>query len=471
MDVEGRSDTSGRWAELVEPGRRGPVTVLAAGVLLFAVDTYVTASLLPTAVAEIGGEAFYSWVTTIYLLAAVVSSVLLSRVLAATSPTRAYVLGLGAFGAGSLVDALSPTMPVLLAGRALQGAGGGLIAAMSYALIRTTLPRRTWTRASAVISMMWGVGLLVGPALGGLFAEIGQWRWAFGVLVVSTLVVGAGVPSALRRSAGRPPIPSGPFPLGSVLLVGGSAAVLSVSGLGRDVRLAAGGLVAALVLLVAFVAHERRTVTTGRGTGVLPAAVFRRGSPLRAVYLTAAVLVGASAVEAFVPLFGQRLGSLSPLVAGFLGTALAAGWVTGEVASAGARRPRGAVTVGPVLLVAGLALAGVTQSADASGALVAVWAAGLAVAGVGIGMAWPHLAAAAMDAADPDDAGEGDKASGAVTTVQMLAVAVGASLAGVAVGLGEPDPATSARLLFAALGAVSLVAVVSALKARRGTVS
>lgn len=78
----GPPSTSVRWAELVAPGRRGPVTLLAAGVLLYAVDSYVVASLLPSAIAEIGGERFYAWVTTIYLLTGVVASVLVSRVLA-----------------------------------------------------------------------------------------------------------------------------------------------------------------------------------------------------------------------------------------------------------------------------------------------------------------------------------------------------------------------------------------------------
>ena len=463
------ADVPGRWAELVEPGRRGPVAVLAAGVLLFAVDTYVTASLLPSAVADIGGEAFYAWVTTIYLLAALVAAVLLSRLLAVATPTRAFLLALAAFGLGSLIDALSPSMAVLLVGRAVQGAGGGLMSAMSYALIRTAMPRRLWTRASAVISMMWGVGLLVGPALGGVFAELGVWRVAFAVLAVGAVAVALGVPSALRRTAGRPPTARGAFPVVSVLLVGGSAGALSLSGLGRDVRLAGVGLVAAAALLVSFVAHERRLVRTGRPAGVLPVAVLDRRSPSWAVFATIAVLVGDSAVEAFVPLFGQRLGNLPPLVAGFLGTCLAAGWVVGEIASAGVRRPRLAVVLGPVLLVAGLAVGALTQAADALGPRTVVWAAALAVGGAGIGVAWPHLAAAAMGAAEPDDAGEGDKASAAVSTVQMLAVAIGASLAGVAVGLGEPDPASSARLLYAALAAVAVAGVATAVRARWAT--
>ncbi|GAA4841313.1 MFS transporter [Actinomycetospora corticicola] len=454
---------------MLAPGRRGAVGVLCGGVLLFAVDTYVTASLLPSAVAEIGGERFYSWVVTVYLLPAVVTSALTGRALATWSARRAYLLALLAFGVGTAIDAVAPSMAVLLLGRAVQGTGGGLLAGLAYALIRTALPRELWTRGSAAISAMWGVGLLVGPVLGGVFAEAGLWRGAFVTMVVVTVVVALGVPAGLRRAAARPPSVRTPFPLLSVLLVGAAAAVLSVSGLavsgsGADTRglvVAGGGIVVALALLVALVAHERRP----GAARVLPLATFTRGGPLAAVYVTAAVLIGVSAVEAFVPLFGQRLGGLSPVWAGFLGVALACGWVVGEMTSASVGRGRLAVGIGPVLGVAGFALLTLTQSTGA----VPLWAFGLVLAGLGVGVAWPHLAAGAMaggTAADgTEDDGEGDRASAAITMIQMLAVALGAAFAGVGVALGR-DTAASATLLYGGMGIVAVLGTVTALRAR-----
>ena len=352
MDVveRGVDISTGSWRDLLASGRRGTVAVLCGGVLLFATDTYVTASLLPSAVAEIGGERFYAWVTTVYLLTAVVASALVGRLLAAWPARRAYVIALAAFGIGTAIDAVAPDMAVLLVGRAVQGVGGGLLAGLAYALIRTALPRRLWTRASASISAMWGVGLLVGPTLGGLFAELGRWRLAFVALVVVTVAVAAGVPAGLRRSARTPAASPGPFPLASVLLVGGAAAVLSVSGLavsgdgvsGRGIAVALGGLVVAMGLLVGLVVVERRA--GDGGARVLPSATFRRGGGFAALYLTVAVMMGVSAVEAFVPLFGQRLGGLEPVTAGFLGVALACGWVAGEMVSASVGRARACVT-------------------------------------------------------------------------------------------------------------------------------
>ncbi|MFC5139607.1 MFS transporter [Actinomycetospora rhizophila] len=461
-------EQGGSWAQMVAPGRRGAVTVLAGGTLMFAIDTYVTASLLPSAVAEIGGASFYAWPTTLFLLAAVVASSLTSRVLATVPAARAYLAALGVFALGALVDALAPSMAVLLAGRVVQGLGGGLLAAMGYALIRVTLPRTLWTRGSAVIAAMWGVALIVGPGLGGVLAEAGQWRWAFGALVIGSLVIAAIVPSALRRA--RAPISPGPFPVGSVLLVGAAAAVLSVAGLAATPLVAGLGLLLALALLVLFVVHERRT-----SAAVLPRATFRPGSPLRWIYGLMAVLVGVSGVEAFVPLVGQQVAGLTPVLAGFLGVALGAGWVLGEMVSASAGRARPRVLAGPVLLAAGTVLVAVSLLTFDGPVGVVLWAVGLLAGGAGIGTAWPHLAASAIGGADPSpgseaaqDESEADKASAAVTTVQMLAVSVGTALGGVGLALGGTDPLASARWLFATFAIVAVVGALAARPASRG---
>jgi hypothetical protein len=288
--------------------------------------------------------------------------------------------------------------------------------------------------------------------------------------------------SALRRA--RPRIEPGPFPSGSVLLVGAAAGVLSVAGLVADLRVAAAGLLVAVVLLVAFVVHERRS-----DAGILPAATFRPGSPLRWIYGVSAALVGLSSIEVFVPLFGQRIAGLTPVWAGFLGVALGAGWVSGEVISASARRPRGRVQLGPGLLAAGLVVVTLALVTTSGAWTTALWVVGLVAGGVGIGTAWPHLAAAAIGGADapgpdarpdgpadarpdgtptapPDDEAasrEGDKASAAVTTVQMLATALGAALGGALITLGGPEPLGSARWLS---GAFAVLAVAGALAAR-----
>ena len=113
-----------------------------------------------------------------------------------------YLTGLAVFGVASLLCGMAPNMGVLIAGRALQGVAGGLLAGLGYAVINAALPRALWTRGAALVSAMWGVATVVGPATGGLFAQFGLWRWAFVAMAILAALMAMLVPIALRR-AGR----------------------------------------------------------------------------------------------------------------------------------------------------------------------------------------------------------------------------------------------------------------------------
>ena len=170
------SGTTGSWRELLGPRNLGTSAVLAGGVALYATNEFLTISLMPSAVADIGGHRLYAWVTTMYLVASVVAATTVHSTLIRLGPRWSYLFALSVFGAGSLVCTAAPTMELLLVGRTVQGLGGGLLAGLGYAVINAALPNRLWTKASALVSAMWGVGTLLGPAAGGLFAQFGSWR-------------------------------------------------------------------------------------------------------------------------------------------------------------------------------------------------------------------------------------------------------------------------------------------------------
>jgi MFS family permease len=459
MTVSERSSGTGSWAELLGRRHLGATIVLAGGVALYAINVYVTTSLLPTAVGEIGGERLYAWNTTVFLLASVAAAVLVGTLLASAGSRGAYLLALGLFLAGTVVCAVAPTMAVLLVGRAVQGAGGGLLAGLGYALIRAALPAHLWTRASALVSAMWGVGTFVGPALGGAFAEFGSWRGAFVALAVATVLVGAVVPRALAGA--RTEAAPEPVPLVALVLLASAALVVSVASVIATPLVGVAGVLLGLALIAAFVGYDRRARVR-----VLPAATYRGPSRLRWIYATLALLAMSSMVEAFIPLFGQRLAGLPPLAAGFLGAALALGWTAGELSSASAVRAvtiRRIIIAGPVVVGVGLLLAAVTVRAAPGGWLLAGWVLAFLITGAGTGIAWPHLSTAAMTSVS--DPSEGNKASAAINTVQLVANAFAAALTGLAVNLGEPDTTTSARYLF---GSFALLGVLGLAAAARG---
>ncbi|UNT00710.1 MFS transporter [Streptomyces tubbatahanensis] len=450
------SRSVGSWREL--GSHLGTVVVLAGGVLVGAINIYLAASLLPTAVADIGGERLYAWNMTVFLIGQVVATMLVSWTLAKSGNIGAYLLGFGVFAAGSALCAASPVMPVLLVGRGVQGLGAGLLTGLGFALIHSALPQRLWVRGTALISAMFGLGNFVGPALGGLFAQFGSWRSAFVVLALGSVVLASLVPKGLPRNGGAGDAPV-PVALRSLLLVVGTAGAVSVAGVISDALVRVALLALALALVWAFVRTEKRT-----SVRVLPRPAYQAGSTLRWVYLTIALLASGVAVETFLPLFGQRLGGLPPLAAGFFGAALSLGWSLTQVVSSSAHRPRTVRLLrvaGPGLLAAGLAVLAMLQQRDASMLVVLVWLPVLLIAGAGIGLAMPHLSVAAMTSTT--DRQEGEKAAAAIATVLTMSTAFGAALAGLLVNVGGPSLVSSARWLllgFALLSAVGMLTAV-----------
>jgi MFS family permease len=435
-------------------------TVLAGGVLVEASNVYLTTSLLPTIVADIGGAEFYAWTMTSFLVASVVTSMLVSRLLTTRGAVVSYVLGFLLFTAGTVVCAVSPVMAVLLVGRAVQGLGGGLLAGLGYALIQRALPERLWARGSALVSAMWGVGNILGPAVGGLFGQFGGWRLAFAVLAALALGLTGLAVRAIPRTETGPSTTPVPF-TSLVLLTLAVAAVSVASVVSGPVTVVV--VVVGVVLVAWFVRHERDA-----RAGVLPKVAFESGSPLRWVYLTVVALAFGIGTEAFIPLFGQEIGGLAPLVAGFLGAALSLGWSVVQIVSANAtaaRAVRVLVIAGPVLLAAGLTGYGLVQHTMPGGMVVALWFVVLFAAGAGIGVSFPHLTVAALGAADDEE--EGAKAAAGINTVLIIASAFSAAAAGVLVNLGAPDLVASAHYLLFGFAAAAVLGVLPAMASVR----
>ncbi|WP_329127373.1 MFS transporter [Streptomyces caniferus] len=452
------SRSVGSWREL--GSHFGTVVVLAGGVLAGAVNIYLAASLLPTAVADIGGERLYAWNMTVFLTAQVVATMLVSRTLSRRGNIGSYLVGFGVFAGGSIVCAASPAMPVLLVGRGAQGLGAGLLTGLGFALIYSVLPRHLWVRGSALISAMFGLGNFIGPALGGLFAQFGSWRLAFVVLAVASGGMAAIVPRVLPRSGKAEP-EAVRLPLGSLMLVIGAAGAVSVAGILSNEVMMAVFIVLALVLVVTFAVTEKRSQVR-----VLPRPAYQAGNALRWVYLTIVFLAAGVAVETFLPLFGQHLGGLPPVAAGFFGAALSLGWSASQVVSSSARQQRTVRwlrVAGPGLLAAGLAVLALLQHPAAPLRLVIAWLPILLVAGTGIGLAMPHLSVAAM--ASTPDKEEGEKAAAAIATVLTMSTAFGAAVAGLLVNLGGPSMVTSARYLLLGFAAISALGMLTALRA------
>lgn len=442
-------------------GGRAPITVtLALGIALHAMDVFLVATVMPSVVADIGGVRYYAWVSMLYMVGSIVGAASSGPLRAAYGPRNAYVLAGAVFLAGSIACAAAPRMEVLLATRAVQGFGGGLIVAQSMALVSELYTAELRKLMLASISGMWAAAALVGPALGGALAEAGLWRGAFGVnvpiIALFSVLAAWHLPRAAARGARQP------FPVDRIALLGVGVLCVAATGQvqGMIWRLAA--VVAALALVAAAFWRDRRSAVR-----VFP----RRAASLRApvgvaygLFVTSSILH--TGITVFVPLLMQQVYHLRPLHAGYFASLLAVGWTAASLTTAhwhGAAERR-AIVGGPLLvaistfaLLWGLG----TMPPVLMGAL-------LVALGFGVGTLSIHLIAFTMQHAA---AGEESITAGSIPTVRTLGIAFGSALAGVIATLAGLSTHVAPAVVQDAVGAVYraslLVAVVQVLLAWR----
>lgn len=458
------------WAALLSGWNGVRSLALAGGVVLHAINVYIATTILPSVVSDIGGIDYYAWNTTLFVAASILGSALSARLLTSAGPRSAYVIASLVFAIGTFICASAPSMPVMLAGRLIQGLGGGFLFALSYAMIRLVFDEALWPRAMALVSGMWGVATLVGPAVGGIFAELGVWRAAFWSLIPAAVLFALLAVAVLpKRRADKGE--RSPLPLAQLVLLTSAVLAVSLGSVSSTLSWNIAGLVAAAVLTALLVATEGRARHR-----LLPEGALRITTALGALYATMSLLaVAVTSGEIFVPLFLQVLHHQSPLAAGYLAALMAAGWTLGSIASAGAtgKSIRYAILAGPILGLTGMAALAVLMPTESTGGGLAITPICLALVaiGLGVGLAWPHLLTRVFKVAS---AGEQALAAASITTVQLFATALGAALAGMVANVaGLTDPggiagtASAAGWLFGVFALAPILGVFTVLRVVR----
>ena len=447
------------WSELFRGRNAAYTLILDLGIGLHAIDVFIIATVMPEVVAEIGGVAFYTWPVMLYMVASIVGAASGGPIMAALGTRRGYAVGALAFLVGSVGCAVAPGMAHLLIARAVQGAGGGVIIALSMALVRELYPANLRTRALSTISATWGVAALLGPLVGGVFSEIGWWRGAFwvGAPVIVLFATLAWRTLPATPAAARVPA----FPLRRIALLG--AGVLGVALSGTVEPLAAR---LALVAAALFMLGQTFRLDRGAANRLFPTNPLSIANRVGVAYwMFFLISVTHSAIGVFMPLLVQVLHGGSALLAGYFNTVLALAWTSGALASSGfvGRWVRRVIVLGPLAMVCGFA----GQAVVVVGGSLPALAVFVALTGLGIGICHAHIVHWTMSAARQ---GEEGLTATSIPTVRILGVAFGAALsgmvanaAGLAAGVSEATVAAAAAwvygLFIAAPCSVALLAL------------
>ncbi len=440
------------------PGVLSPAHLLTtlgtcALVFLAAFEAMAVTTVMPLVARDLDGSALYALAFAGPLASGVIGMVLAGAWTDRRGPALPLFASTAVFALGLLVAGLAGSMPVFLAGRLIQGLGGGAINVVLYVLVARAYPAALHPKIFAAFSAAWVVPSMVGPFGAGLVAQYISWHWVFlgvVVLVVPALLL---LLPALRRLAAQPahddarPAPAGPSPEeaedgvvggelpdgtaasggeeGSRLSTGrrlAVAAVVGVAVLGLNLSVETGPWavpVAVLAAAVALLAVRR----------LLPAGVLlgRRGLPsvILVKFLIAAAFFGA---EVYVPYLLMDHHHFAPATAGLALTLSAVAWSVGSAIQG--RLSTGLSNVGAVRLgAASLALSIlIVLTATFGGLPPAVVIGGWILAGGGMGLMSPRLSVMVLSYSTPGNQGFNGSAAN-------VADSVGAALSLAATGL------------------------------------
>jgi EmrB/QacA subfamily drug resistance transporter len=371
---------------------------------------------------------------------------------------RMFCYGIGLFAGGSVACGLATSVGLLIAARALQGAGAALVVPLAMALLAAAFPREERGRALGLFSGVTGVALIAGPVVGGAIAQGLAWQWIFWInLPIAVLVI----PLATRRideSFG----PSTPLDIPGIALVTCAAlglawGLMRGNSAGWSSLEVAATLGAGLLLAAAFVGWELRTREP-----MLPMRFFRSDAFASGIASSFFLYASMYGVLFFLPQFLQTAQGHGPFGAGvrllpWTATLFVVAPFAGKLINRVGERPL--VVGGLILQALGMAWIGLIVAPDlAYVQLVAP----LILAGAGVSMAMPAAQNSVLNAVAGSEIG---KASGTFNMLRYLGGVFGiAVLVAVFAHTGNFHSVQAFSEAFAvAMGAAASLSVVAAI--------
>lgn len=360
---------------------------IMAAVLFVALNQTIIGTALPMIVADIGGIHYFNWVFTAYMLATSVTAILVGKLSDIYGRKPFILIGLAIFTLGSFLNGTSNTMVQLIAYRAVQGFGAGMIMSTSFTAVGDLFTPRERGRWQGLMGASFGIASVFGPTMGGYIVDHFDWHWVFWIFlpfgIVAFGLIWRLFPVTEQNE--REPIDF----LGAVLLAGTIVPLLlAFSWAGTDYAWSSpiiiGLFIASAVALSMFIVVELKMVSP-----ILPLDLFRNSVFTISNLVGFMMGMGMFGTIMFMPFFIQGVMGTSATQTGFIMMSMtlsnvAGSTISGQIMTITGKYKRLAL-VGLTLMGSGLAAASFLH------AEIAVWkvVANMIVFGFGLGTCFP----------------------------------------------------------------------------------
>jgi EmrB/QacA subfamily drug resistance transporter len=404
--------------------------VLAATMMatfMAAIESTIVATAMPTIVGDLGDFHLFSWVFAAYLLTQAVSIPIYGRLSDLYGRKPLFYVGAGLFLLGSILGGFAWGMIPLIAFRFIQGLGAGAVQPIAYVIVGDIYTPTERARVQGLLSSMFGISAVIGPAFGGLIVQYLSWSFIFwvnipiGVIAIIMLAIFFQEPTGGRRHQVD-------YAGSLLLMIGGGALMTALVQLGHIDWQVVGVLIGVGTVAIAwFIVHERKAAEP-----ILPLRLWRKRELASCNIASLAIGANAISVAGFLPTYVQGVMGYSPTVAGIAFGMTAITWslaafVAGTVMIRSSFRT--AAMIGGAIITVGSAI--LALMTPQSGAL---WAAiGSAVIGVGLGFCNTTYLVAGQAVAEKADRGA---ATSAILFTRTVGQAVGAALFGAVINIG-----------------------------------
>ncbi len=414
-----------------------------SGLFLAALDQTIVGTALPKILSEFNALQELSWVVTAYLLTSTISVPIAGKMSDLYGRRKLLLVGITIFVIASLLCGTAQDISQLIAYRALQGIGGGILFANAFSVIGDLFSARERGKWQGIIGAVFGLSSLVGPLLGGYLTDghsiLGattNWRWAFFVNVpvglISFGLIAKYLPTIIAKKdevvdyLGAALLSVG---LGSLVLacsLGGTSVTVPWASSPVDLAWNSGWIIGMFVLAAAsitgFIFAERKAKDP-----IIPLHLFRQ--PVFALVCSLMLLFGVGFFGAiiYIPTFAQQILHFSATNSGILLLPMILALTIGSIAIGQIVHKTGKYKMLAIvgLFIATIGIFTLSTLTQTSGYWDLAWR--MAVTGIGLGMAMPIFNLAAQNAVEPKDLGV---ASSAVQLFRSIGGTVGLAVLG-----------------------------------------